>query len=130
MIKSGFKGKLLRVNLTTKNVKEENLNEEWARMYLGGRGYGTRLLLEEIDPKIGPLSEENKVIFATGSLEGTLAPSSGRTMVITKGALIGAIACSNAGGYFGPALKHGGYDMIVVEGKADEPVYIWIQKGK
>lgn len=130
MVKGGFKGKLLRVNLTTKNVKEEDLNEEWARMYLGGRGYGTRLLLEEIDPKIDPLSEENKVIFATGPLDGTLAPSSGRTMVITKGALNGAIACSNAGGHFGPALKHAGYDMIVVEGKADEPVYIWINKGK
>jgi len=102
MIKGGFKGKLLRVNLTTKEVKSEALNEEWAQKYLGGRGYGTRLLLEEIDPKVDPLSEENKVIFATGPLEGTLAPSSGRTMVITKGPLNGAIACSNAGGHFGP----------------------------
>lgn len=130
MIKGGFKGKLLRVNLTTKEVKSEALNEEWAQKYLGGRGYGTRLLLEEIDPKIDPLSEENKVIFATGPLDGTLAPSSGRTMVITKGPLNGAIACSNAGGHFGPALKHTGYDMIVVEGKSAEPVYIWINKGK
>lgn len=130
MISGGYQGKILRVNLTNEDVKVENINEEWAKKYIGGRGYGTRIMLKEVDPNIDPLSEENKVIIATGPLDGTLAPSSGRVTVITKGALNGTIACSNAGGHFGPALKQTGYDMIILEGKAKEPVYLWINKGK
>ncbi len=130
MINGSYQGKILRVNLTNGDVKVEAINEEWAKKYIGGRGYGTRIMLKEVDPNIDPLSKENKVIIATGPLDGTLAPSSGRVMVITKGALNGAIACSNSGGHFGPALKQTGYDMIILEGKAKEPVYLWINKGK
>ncbi|MEA1940579.1 MAG: aldehyde ferredoxin oxidoreductase family protein [Candidatus Caldatribacteriota bacterium] len=130
MIKGGFKGKILRVNLSTEEIKTEELREDWAKKFIGGRGYGTRIIVEEIDPKIDPLSEENKVVIATGPLGGTLAPSSGRAMVITKGPLTGTIACSNVGGYFGPALKHAGFDMVIIEGKAKEPVYLWIYKGE
>lgn len=129
MIKGGFQGKILRVNLTNGKIMIEDLNEDWAKKYVGGRGYGTKIMYEEVDPKVDPLSEKNKVIIATGPLGGTLAPSSGRSMVITKGPLTGTIACSNAGGYFGPALKHAGFDMIIIEGKAKEPVYLWIYKG-
>ncbi len=130
MIKGGFQGKILRVNLTSGKIMAEDLNEDWAKKFVGGRGYGTKIMYEEVDPKVDPLSEKNKVIIATGPLGGTLAPSSGRTMVVTKGPLTGTIACSNAGGYFGPALKHAGFDMVVIEGKAKEPVYLWIYKGE
>jgi aldehyde:ferredoxin oxidoreductase len=130
MIKGGFQGKILRVNLTNGKIMIEDLNEDWAKKYVGGRGYGTKIMYEEVDPKVGPLSEKNKVIVATGPLGGTLAPSSGRAMVITKGPLTGTIACSNVGGYFGPALKHAGFDMVIIEGKAKEPVYLWIYKGE
>ena len=130
MIKGGFQGKILRVNLTSGKIIVEDLNEDWAKKFLGGRGYATKIIYEEVDPKIDPLSEKNKVIIATGPLGGTLAPSSGRTMVITKGPLTGTIACSNVGGYFGPALKHAGFDMVIIEGKAKEPVYLWIYKGE
>ncbi|MEN3190198.1 MAG: aldehyde ferredoxin oxidoreductase family protein [Atribacterota bacterium] len=130
MIKGGFQGKILRVNLTSGKIMVEDLNEDWAKKFIGGRGYGTKIMYEEVDPKVDPLSEKNKVIIATGPLGGTLAPSSGRTMVITKGPLTGTIACSNAGGYFGSALKHAGFDMVVIEGKAKEPVYLWIYKGE
>jgi len=130
MIKGGFQGKILRVNLTNGKIIVEDLNEDWAKKFVGGRGYGTKIMYEEVDPKIDPLSEKNKVIIATGPLGGTLAPSSGRTMVITKGPLTGTIACSNVGGYFGPALKHTGFDMVIIEGKAKEPVYLWIYKGE
>ena len=130
MIRGGYQGKILRVNLTNGDVKVEDINEEWAKKYIGGRGYGTRIIYEEVDPKIDPLSEKNKVVIATGPLDGTLAPSSGRVMVVTKGALNGAIACSNSGGHFSPELKRTGYDMIIIEGKAKEPVYLWINKGK
>ena len=129
MIKGGFKGKILRVNLTSGEIRVEDLKEDWAKKFIGGRGYGTKIIYDEVDPKIDPLSEKNKVIIATGPLGGTLAPSSGRTMVITKGPLTGTIACSNAGGHFGPALKHAGFDLVIIEGKAKEPVYLWIYKG-
>jgi len=130
MIKGGYQNKILRVNLTNEDVKTEELNEEWIKKYIGGRGYGTRIIYEEVDPKIESLSEKNKVIIATGPLDGTVAPASGRVMVITKGALNNAIACSNSGGHFSPALKQAGYDMIIIEGKAKKPVYLWINKGK
>ncbi len=129
MLKGGYVGKILRVNLTNGNVITEDINEKWAEMYIGGRGYGTRVMLEEVDAKVDPLSPDNKVIIATGPLGSTYAPSSGRVMVITKGALNGAIACSNSGGHFAPELKRAGYDMIIIEGKAPNPVYLWIYKG-
>jgi len=129
MIKGGFQGKILRVNLTSGEIRVEDLKEDWAKKFIGGRGYGTKIIYDEVDPTIDPLSEKNKVIIATGPLGGTLAPSSGRTMVITKGPLTGTIACSNAGGHFGPALKHAGFDLVIIEGKAKEPVYLWIYKG-
>ena len=112
MINGGYQGKILRVNLTDRTVKEEALREDWAKRYIGGRGYGTRIICDEVDPKVDPLAPENKVVIATGPLDGTTAPSSGRVMVITKGPLNGTIACSNAGGYFGPMLKRTGYDKI------------------
>ena len=129
MIKGGYVGKILRVNLTDGSVNIEDTREDWAEKYVGGRGYGTRIMMEEVDPKVDPLSEDNKVIIATGPLSSTYAPSSGRVMVITKGALNGAIACSNSGGHFGAELKRAGFDFIIIEGKAEKPVYLWINKG-
>ncbi|MDO8904891.1 aldehyde ferredoxin oxidoreductase family protein [Hydrogenophaga sp.] len=119
-------GKLLRVNLTAGTVKSEPLNMEWARAYLGSRGLGSKYLISEIDPKVDPLSTENKLIWATGPLTGTMASTGGRYTVITKGPLTGAIACSNSGGYFGAELKMAGWDMVIVEGKAATPVYLHI----
>ena len=130
MLKGGYVGKILRVNLSENKISVEDINEKWAEDFIGGRGYATRMLLDEINPKIDPLSEENKIIIATGPLGSTYAPSSGRVMVITKGALNGAIACSNAGGHFGPELKRAGYDFVIIEGRAEKPVYLWIYKGK
>jgi len=128
MIKGGYMGKILRVNLTNNNIETESINESWAKKYIGGRGYGTRIMMEEVDPKTDPLSENNKIIIASGPLGSTVAPSSGRVMVITKGALNGAIACSNSGGHFGSEMKRTGFDMIIIEGKAAKPVYLWISK--
>lgn len=118
--------KILRVNLTEGTCTPEPLNMEWAADYLGQRGLATKYLVEEIDPKVDPLSPENKLIFATGPLTGTPASTSGRYSVITKGALTGAIACSNSGGYFGAELKFAGWDMVIFEGKSEKPVYLYI----
>jgi aldehyde:ferredoxin oxidoreductase len=120
-------GKILRVNLTTGSVKSEPLNMQWARDYVGSRGLGSKYLINEIDPKVDPLSPENKIIWATGPLTGTMASTGGRFTVITKGPLTGAIACSNSGGYWGAELKMAGWDMVIFEGKSPKPVYLSIQ---
>ncbi len=119
-------GKILRVNLTTGSVTSEPLNMQWAREYVGSRGLGSKYLINEIDPKIDPLSPDNKIIWATGPLTGTMASTGGRYTVITKGPLTGAIACSNSGGYWGAELKMAGWDMVIFEGKSAKPVYLSI----
>ncbi|MBI2970281.1 MAG: aldehyde ferredoxin oxidoreductase family protein [Gammaproteobacteria bacterium] len=119
-------GKILRVNLANESCKAEPLNMQWARDYLGSRGLGSKYLFEEVDPGVDPLSPENKLIFATGPLTGTSASTGGRYSVITKGPLTHAIACSNSGGRFGAELKFAGYDLLIVEGRANRPVYLFI----
>ncbi|WP_119154522.1 aldehyde ferredoxin oxidoreductase family protein [Caldimonas tepidiphila] len=123
-------GKILRVNLATGEIKNEPLNMEWARAYLGSRGLATKYLTSEIDPKVDPLSPDNKLIWATGPLTGTMASTGGRYTVVTKGPLTGAIACSNSGGYWGSELKFAGWDMVIFEGRSDRPVYLSIEDDK
>ncbi|HRH06303.1 MAG TPA: aldehyde ferredoxin oxidoreductase N-terminal domain-containing protein, partial [Burkholderiaceae bacterium] len=119
-------GKILRVNLTAGTVKSEPLNMEWARSYIGSRGLGTKYFVEEVDAKVDPLSVDNKLIWSTGPLTGTMASTGGRYTVITKGPLTGAIACSNSGGYWGAEFKMAGWDMVIMEGKSAKPVYLYV----
>jgi aldehyde:ferredoxin oxidoreductase len=119
--------KILRVNLSTGSCEIEPLNMEWADAYLGSRGLGSKYLYEEMDPAADALSAENKIIFATGPLTGTMASTGGRYTVVTKGPLTGGIACSNSGGKFGGELKMAGYDMLIIEGESDHPVYLHIE---
>ena len=119
-------GKILRVDLTAGTVKNEPLNMQWAQAYLGSRGLGTKYFVEEVDAKVDPLSPENKIIWATGPLTGTMASTGGRYTVITKGPLTGTIACGNSGGYWGAELKFAGWDMVIFEGKSPKPVYLYI----
>jgi NAD-dependent dihydropyrimidine dehydrogenase PreA subunit len=126
----GWNKKILRVNLSKGTCKSEPLNMEWAQQYLGQRGLATKYLVAEVDPKVDPLSPENKMIMATGPLTGTMASTGGRYSVVTKGPLTGAIACSNSGGHFGAELKMAGWDMIIFEGKSPKPVYLWIENDK
>lgn len=122
-----WQNKILRVDLSRKICTAEPLNQDWAQAYLGQRGLGTRYLVEEIDPDIDALSPENKLIFATGPLTGTPAPTGGRSSAVTKSPLTGAIAASNSGGLFGAELKMAGYDLLIIEGRASSPVYLSIR---
>ena len=126
----GWIGKVLRVNLSTGKVSTEALDPGLAKDYIGARGLGTKIMTDEVDPKVDPLSPENKLIFVPGPLTGTFAPSAGRYTVVTKGALTGAIASANSGGTWGPALKFAGYDAVIIEGAAPKPVYLWIKNAK
>lgn len=122
----GWTGVVLRINLSTGEIRRESTDLKDARLFIGARGLAAKLLADEVSPTIDALSPENKLIFAPGPLSGTFAPAMGRYDVVTKSPLTGAIAASNSGGTFGPELKFAGYDMLVVEGKASVPVYLWI----
>ncbi|HOY65444.1 MAG TPA: aldehyde ferredoxin oxidoreductase family protein [Candidatus Ozemobacteraceae bacterium] len=121
-----YAGTYLRVNLSNGTIATAPLDPDLARRFLGGRGLATKLFCDEVDPGIDPFSPDNKLIFATGPLSGTTAPTGGRYMVVTKSPLTGTIASSNSGGFFGAHLKFAGYDLIVFEGRAATPVYLSI----
>src|SRR5215831_6580659 len=115
---------VLCVNLSTGQIRKEAVPEEMIKNFVGGRGVGSKLLMDNIDPKVDALDPRNPLIFATGPVTGTYAPTGGRYMVITKSPLTGAIASSNSGGYWGPALRFAGYEYLMIEGAAKEPVYL------
>jgi aldehyde:ferredoxin oxidoreductase len=98
----------------------------WAQAYLGQRGLASKYLVEEIDPKVDPLSPENKMIMTTGPLTGTMAATGGRYSVVTKGPLTNCIACSNSGGFIGAEMHNAGWDMIIFEGRSANPVYLYL----
>ena len=121
---TSYNGKILRVNLTDRTSKVEQLDIDIAKKFIGGRGLGTKILLDEIDPTIDPLSPENKIVIATGPMTGVSVPTGCRYMVVTKSPLNNYVASSNSGGIWGAKLKYAGYDVLILEGKADKPVYI------
>ena len=125
-----WQNKIARVNLTDGSITSEPLNRQWADDYLGARGLGSKYLWEEMDPAADPMGPDNVLIFATGPLTGTMASTSGRYVVVTKGPLTGAIACSNSGGKFGAELKYAGYDLLIIKGRAKKPVYLSIHNDK
>jgi len=122
---AGYCGKILRINLDAGQITKEDLDLDLAKKFVGGRGLGTYILSKEVDPAIDALDPANKIIFATGPLTAQ-APAGSRYMVITKSPLSDTVACSNSGGFWGPELKHAGYDLIIVEGKSEKPCYISI----
>jgi aldehyde:ferredoxin oxidoreductase len=126
----GWMGKILRVDLTRGEIKEEALDASVARDFIGGRGLGVYYLLKELNPDCEPLSPENLMVMATAPLTGTGAPTGARYMIITKSPLTGAITCSNSGGFFPTALKRAGYDALLFSGRSPEPVYLWIDDGR
>ena len=126
---AGYAGQFLRVNLSTGQIDKEKLDLELAVKFIGGRGLASYFLMQEIEPDVDPLSPANKIIFATGPLTGSTAPTGGRYMVVTKSPLSGTVASSNSGGFWGAELKRAGYDFIIVEGKSDKPCYLHVNDG-
>lgn len=123
----GWQKRILTVDLSRGTVEPEPLNMTWADQYIGQRGLGSKYLYQNMDPAVDPLSPENVLIFATGPLTATNASTSARYSVITKGALTNTIACSNSGGRVGAELKNAGYDLLMIKGRAEQPVYIHIE---
>jgi len=124
----GWHGKILRVDLSSGEITTETIDPKIAKDYLGGRGWAIRYLYDEVDPRVDALAPENKLIFATGPLTGTPAPTGNRYMVVTKSPLTGALADSNSGGVFPTEMKWTGFDLFIFEGKAQQPVYLWVNE--
>jgi len=125
----GYAGKLLRVNLSAGTWRDEPLTNELAEGYIGGAGMAARILYDELKPGIDPLSPENKAIFLTGPVVGTMIPTANRIGLYAKSPLTNSFFHSSAGGHFAPELKFAGYDGIIFEGKAPQPVYLFIDDG-
>jgi aldehyde:ferredoxin oxidoreductase len=122
----GWNGRILRVNLSQGTIAVQDLDPQTARALVGGRGLAIRYLMDEMDPRIDPLSAGNRLIFATGPLTATPAPTGNRYMVVTKSPLTGALSCSNSGGAFPTEMKRTGFDLFIFEGRAERPVYLWV----
>jgi aldehyde:ferredoxin oxidoreductase len=127
---NSYTGKLLIVDLTAGKAHDEPLNERHAARYIGGAGLAARYLYDAIDARTDPLGPDNPLIFMTGPLDATAAPSAGRFVVCARSPLTGLYGEANAGNFFGPALKLAGYDGIIVRGKSPTPVYLLVRDGK
>ncbi|MCX8192725.1 MAG: aldehyde ferredoxin oxidoreductase family protein [Nitrososphaeria archaeon] len=121
-----YTGRVLRINLSTSSFRVEEIRREFIERYIGGRGLGIRYLLEEVPPRIDPLSPDNKIIIPTGPLTGTIAPLSGRFPIVTKSPLTNTVCDSYSGSFFAVKMKYAGYDLLIVEGRASKPSYIEI----
>ncbi len=123
----GYAGRILHVNLSTKDLKIEPLREDLAKKYIGGIGLAIKLILDHTEPGINPLGPENTLVLATGPLSGTIAPTGGNGHAFaTKSPLTNGIGESKARGFFAADLKQAGYDAIVFKGKCQKPTYLWI----
>ena len=125
----GMNGRILRINLTDKSGTIEKLQEDIIKNYLGGAGIAMRMFYEEVPPEVQPFDPENKLIFMIGPLTGLL-PSTTRHAIVGKSPLTNILGESYSGGYWGYELRKAGLDGIIIEGKADQPVFIWINNGK
>ncbi len=123
----GYCNKILRVDLSNKKSKIEVLNENLQKEYIGGKGFGAKILYDELEGHIDPFSAENKLIIATGPLTGTIVPTANRYGIYFKSPLTGIFGESYSGGFFAPEIKRAGYDILIIEGKSDTPAYIKIQ---
>jgi aldehyde:ferredoxin oxidoreductase len=130
MYKGGYTGKILRVNLSSLSSKMEPVPWELVRDYLGGAGWGIKVLYDDVKKGTPALSEDNKLIFSVGPLTATGAPCASRMSVVAKSPLTGAIGMALSGGHFPSEMKHAGFDMIIIEGKAEKPTYISIHDGE
>jgi aldehyde:ferredoxin oxidoreductase len=121
---------ILKVNLTTGETKELEIPKKWEQDFLGGASLGARLLYTELRAELNPFSPEAPLLFLNGPLTGTAGPTMGRFVVCGKSPATGLWAESNCGGFWGPELRFCGYDGLWIVGKADKPVYLWLNDGR
>ncbi len=123
----GWAGRILRVDLSKRETKVQPLTKEMAHDYVGGRGFNSKILYDEVKPGTDPLGPDNLLILGTGPCTGTCIPNNGRFTVSTLSWVTGGIGDGNSGGHFASAMKYAGYDAIVVKGVSKDPVYLFIE---
>ncbi len=126
----GWTGNILRVNLSTKTFRKEPFSEEFAHKWVGGRGFATKILYDEVKPGTDPLGPDNKLIVALGPIAGIPAPNTGKCVVAAKSPLTGFYGDGNLGTRVSEHLRKAGYDAMIVEGKADRPTMIYVEDDK
>ena len=127
---NGYAGRILRINLSKGTVR--NIGDSYVKyreQFLGGSGLAAKILFDELEPGVDPLGHDNRLIFMTGPLTGTSWPST-RYAVVGKSPLTGIYGEATASGHWGPQLKMAGYDGIIFEGRAENPVYVWVNDGE
>jgi len=130
-MRGGIMGKILRVDLSLKNIREESFPKDYLEKYIGGDGLAARLLYDEVSPGVGPLDPENILVISVGPLGGTAVQSSCNYSVAAKSPLTGfTIYNSHCNGSFARMLKFSGYDAIVVKGQSNKPALLWINEGQ
>lgn len=123
----GWTGKILRINLNSKTYRQETYSEEFAHKWVGGRGFAVKILWDELKPGIDPLGPDNKLIVAVGPIAGIPAPNTGKTVVAAKSPLTGGYGDGNLGTRVTIQLRKAGYDVLIIEGKAETPTYVTIE---
>jgi aldehyde:ferredoxin oxidoreductase len=126
----GYAGSILYVDLTKGTLEKKAVSQDLKRQYLGGRGFGVKLVSDMVPPGVDALGEKNVIVFATGPLTGTGAPLGGRHQVVSKSPLNDTLCSSDSGAFFGHELKVAGYDAVVFTGKSKKPVFLWVNNGK
>jgi aldehyde:ferredoxin oxidoreductase len=128
-VASSMHDRILRIDLTARKASEQPVDEE-LKSYLGGMGYGTKILVDEVAPDVDPLSPENLLVLTVGPLTGTMAPMHPQSCVVTKSPLTGTILNSYAGGFLGAEIKYAGIDGLVLSGRASEWVLLLVEDGR
>ncbi|MBN2487971.1 MAG: aldehyde ferredoxin oxidoreductase family protein [Methanosarcinaceae archaeon] len=125
-IKGGYLGNILHIDLTDRKFWLEEVGEDFALKYIGGRGFGAKIVMDNLREGLDPLGPENIIVIAPGMLSGLYVPASGKTSFVSISPLTGIYADSNMGGMFGVEIRQAGYDALVIHGRASEFSYIWI----
>ena len=125
----GYFGSYLDVNLTDGNLSKYEIPQSWTEKFIGGRGIAARILADEMDAGVDPLSEKNILIFATGPFQGLNIPGAGRHLLMSKSPKTGSVNGSYVGGYLGEELGKSGYDGIIIRGSSEKPVYLILKDG-
>jgi len=125
----GYAGYYLEVDLTKGKVHKKEMEKEWARLYLGGSGVAAKILWDRTGPETNPLGPDNVLVVGTGPLTGAMFSPSGRMMFAAKSPLTGVWAESHVGGFMGPELKYAGFDFVIINGRSEKPVYLYLKDG-
>jgi len=126
----GWTGNILRINLTKSSYKKERFTEEFARKWIGGRGFAAKILWDELAPGTDALGPDNKLLVVQGPVSGVPMPNSGKTIVAAKSPLTGTYGDGNIGSHITIQMRKAGYDVLIFEGKAPAPTYVFIEDDK